>query len=87
MTAIILDDHRNLFRSDADFDQFVALFEGAGESPAATPVWGKKRHLATLFWPADANTHLQDRMLRRIIESPEMLDELRDRLENDEVVD
>ena len=86
MPAIILDEHRELFRSDADFEQFVSLLENAGESPEVTPVWANKRHLAMLLSPAQTKAIVQDRMLQRILERPSLLDNIRERLENDEIV-
>jgi hypothetical protein len=87
MAAIVLDEHRNRFRSDADFDFIVSLFEQAAEEADMTPVWAKKRHLATLLSPANARSLVRDRMLQRILDDPSLLDDVRDRLENDEIVD
>ena len=87
MSAIILDDHRGLFRSDTDFEQFVALFEGSGGRAEMTSVWGRQKHLATLVPPATPNTFVKDRIFKAILERPSMLDEVRDRLVNDEIVD
>ncbi len=87
MSTIILDEHRGLFRSDTDFEQFVALFEGAGGSAVMTPVWGRKKHLATLVSPANAATFVQEQMVQRILQRPALLDEISDRLTNDEIVE
>jgi hypothetical protein len=87
MTAIILDEHRNLFRSDADFERFVSLLEGGGGNAEMVSIWANKRHLATLLSPAQTKTLVQARMLQRILERPSVLDEMRDRIEKDEIVD
>ena len=87
MRAIVLDEHRNRFRSDADFDFFVSLFEGATDEPDLTAVWAKKRHLASLLSPAQTRSLVQHRMLQRILDDPSLLDDVRDRLENDDIVD
>jgi hypothetical protein len=87
MAPIILDEHRDRFRSDADFDFIVSLFEAVAKEPQLTPVWAKKRHLATLLSPASAKSLVQDRMLQCILDNPSLLDDVRNRLENEELVD
>src|SRR4051794_23691599 len=79
--GIVLDDYRSLFRSDADFEKFMNVFEAAILSGLMTPVIGKERHLATLVSPAVAKRHVQDRMLLKILEKPALLEEMKDRLE------
>lgn len=87
MAAIILDAHRNLFRDDAAFDQFVALFQEDPSHPGFTPVWAKQKHLTILVSPTNAKKLVQDRMLQQMIEQPSLLDEMKTRLESDDVVD
>ena len=87
MTAISLDDHRGLFRSEADFDFFVSLFKGAAEGAEMTPVLANQRHLVTLLSPANTTSLVQDLMLRRILGNPSILDDIKDRIENDEIVE
>jgi len=85
MAAFVLDDYRALFRSEADFDRFLPLIEGATSESEMTPVWGKKSHLATLLSRTQAKALVQERMLQRILDDPSLLDEMKDRLENDEL--
>jgi hypothetical protein len=87
MAVLSLDAHRSLFRSEADFDKFVSLMETATAEAGSTPVWAKSRHLATLISREQAKALVQDRILRSILDNPGMLDELKDRLENDEIVE
>ena len=87
MSAIVLDDHRNLFRNDADFDHFVSIFQNATQDSEMKPIWAKKRHLATLLSPAEAKTLVQNRMLKRILGQPTLLDEMKSCLENDDIVE
>jgi hypothetical protein len=84
--GVVLDDYRGLIRSDADFEKFIDVFEAAILSGLMTPIFGKERHLAMLVSPAAAKRHVQDRMLLRMLEKPALLDEMKDRLENDEIV-
>lgn len=85
MNAIVLDEHRSRFRSEADFEFFVSLF--APTEKGLISVWAKKRHLATLLTPEDVKSLAQKRALQNILESPSLLDEVRDRLETDDIID
>lgn len=87
MAAIVLDAHRNLFRDNAAFDQFVALFQEDPNHPGFTPVWAKQKHLTILLSPTNAKELVQDRMLRRMLEQPSLLDEMKNRLESDDIVE
>ena len=87
MEAIVLNEQRHLFRGEAEYNQFVSLFENAGKRTGMTTVWAEKRHLVTLLSPAETKTLVQGRMLQRILDCPSILDEMRDRLENDDVVE
>jgi hypothetical protein len=87
MSVLVLEQYKSLFRNEESFNQFISLLEESGSRAETVPVWGKSRHLATLVSPSDAKTLVQERILRRIIENPGLLDEVRDRLENDPIVD
>jgi hypothetical protein len=87
MVALMLDEHRSMFRSDADFDRFVSLLEAAGGQTEMTPVWAKQRHLVTLLSQTQVHALVREKMLQTILDNPSLLDEMKDRLENDPVVE
>lgn len=64
-------------------DYIKSLFEVQDD----TVVWVGKRHVSTLLCPANARKLVKERMIRRILDNPALLDEVRDRLENDDIVD
>ena len=87
MSAIILDEYRELFRSEADFERFTAVLEAAGTTPEMTSVWANKRHLATLLAPGEARLMVRQRMTQRLLDEPALLDRLKQALTAEEVVE
>ena len=84
MAAIILDDHKELFRSEADFEKFVSIVKSAGNNGGPPALWAKGRDLTPVVDPKTAVVEL---MTARIIEEPEILDDIVERLKSDDVVD
>jgi hypothetical protein len=86
MNPLILDDYRSLFRDDASFDRFVQAVSARLEHDLS-PVISKERVLGAILSPEATKEVLYERMIRRISDAPEILDQIRDRIENDEIVD
>lgn len=82
MPNLILEEKLSRF-SPEDRLYIASLFEVQVD----TSVWTEDRHVSTLLSPANAKKLVQERMIRRILENPALLDEVQDRLENDEIVD
>ena len=87
MAAIILDDHKELFRSEADFEKFVSILGAAGGSRISTSLWVNRRYLATLMPHMNPQEAVRERMDIRIAEEPELLDEIINRLKEDDFVE
>jgi hypothetical protein len=64
-------------------DFILSLFDVEQEKV----VYANKKHVSAPLKPADAIKLVQERMISRIIDNPAILDEIRDRLENDAIVD
>ena len=87
MAAIILDDHKELFRSEADFEKFVSILGIAGESRISTSLWVNRQYLASLMPYMNPQEAVRERMDIRIAEEPELLDEIINRLKEDDFVE
>ena len=86
MRSLILDEHRNLFKDQESFDQFLQILAtNLGQDSSLVLSGG--RVLGTVLSPEATKEILYERMIRGISKSPEVLDEIRDRIENDEIVD
>jgi len=80
MSAIFLDSYRNLFRDEIAYRQFVELFRKA-VAKTATPVFADDELVGGVLSPEQTKDLVYDRILRRIAERPELLDELAERLD------
>ena len=87
MASIILDDHKELFRSETDFEAFVSIVKAAGNQGKSTLVWANQHCVASLGSPIDHKAQVHERMRIRLAEEPELLDDVTDRHKHDEVVD
>ncbi len=86
MTPLVLDECRPLFRDDARYDEFVTwLIEKLGHD--FSPVIAGQNVLGSILSPEATKEVLYDRMIARISESPSILDDIKDRLENDEIIE
>ena len=86
MKPIVLDECRPLFRDDARYEEFVTwLIVKLGHDFSL--VIAGQRVLGSVLSPGATKEVLYDRMIQRISESPSILDDIKDRLENDEIVE
>jgi hypothetical protein len=86
MMPIVLDECRPLFRDDGRYEEFVAwLAKKLGKD--FSPVLAGQKVLGSVLSPEATKEVLYDRMIQRISGSPSILDDIRDRLENDEIVE
>ena len=86
MNPLILDEYRPLFRDAGSFDQFVLAVTSRLVHDLA-PVISNERVLGAILSPDATKEVLVERMIRRISSAPEILDEIRYRIEKDEIVD
>ena len=87
MNPLILDEYRSLFRDDGSFEQFVQAVTSRLEHDLSPIISRERGVLGAILSPETTKEVLYERIIRRISESPEILDEIRDRIENDEIVD
>lgn len=86
MSPLVLDEHRKLFRDEASFREFVRILsQQLGKD--LSPVISNEEVLGAMLSPEATKEMLSERMMRRIATSPEILDEIMDRMEIDEIVD
>lgn len=87
MSAIVLEEHLELFRSHESLDQFAEMIKVPDGGHGTKTVWWKNQRVATLNSLGDSRAILEERIRRRVTEDPKFLDEIKDRLENDPIVD
>lgn len=86
MNPLVLDEHRALFKDDESFGQFIQILASRlGQD--FSPVISNEKVLGAVLSPEATKEVLYERMIRRLSKSPKILDELRDRIESDEIVD
>ena len=85
--VIALDKKKDLFRDQAAFDQFVGYIRQALADDAMPLVMSGNEVLFAAVSGEPAKQLLADRILKRLAENPDMLAELRNRLESDDIVD
>lgn len=86
MSPFVLDEHRGLFRDEESFARFVTLFSSQmGQD--FSPVISGDAILGAVLSPEATKDFLYERMIRRMSSNPKLLDEIRDRIENDEIVE
>ncbi len=81
--AIKLDEYRHLFRDDAAFAEFAELLRGAMAADFR-PIVANGNMIGTVLSAAGSKSVLGDRILRRIERNPEVIDELLNRLDEEE---
>jgi hypothetical protein len=86
MMPLVLDECKPYFRDETCYEEFVTwLISKLGHD--FSPVIARQRVLGSLLSAEATKEILYDRMIQRISESPTILDDIKDRLENDEIVD
>lgn len=86
MNLLVLDEHRALFKDDDCFSQFVQIL-ATRLGQDFSPVISNQRVLGAVLSPEATKEVLYERMIQRLSNSPKVLDELKDRILNDEIVD
>jgi hypothetical protein len=88
MTLIRMKDFSSLFKDRASYERFVQIFQEAlsgGEMPMV--LTDEEEVLFTAISPESTKEVLCGKILERLSENPSLVDDLRDRLENDNIVD
>jgi hypothetical protein len=90
MPVIQLDQLKNLFRDEAAYRQFLGILKHAiegGTTPMVFAGTDENPFAFSIISLAETKKVLCERILDRLGESPALMAELRDRLENDPIVD
>lgn len=86
MNALILDEHRRLFRDDGAFEEYVQLIRDTLRDDFA-PVVSDKEVLGAVVSPEAAKEMIFDRIAKRLAQHPSMLADVKNRLETNAIVD
>ena len=85
--AIILDEHKGLFKDEASYARFIDILRSSITSDTMPIVLAEHELLFTAVPPGATKDILAERIVRRLWENPGLLDDIRDRLENDDIVE
>tara|TARA_R110002049_G_scaffold4601_5_gene32151 strand:+ start:219942 stop:220217 length:276 start_codon:yes stop_codon:yes gene_type:complete len=86
MSALILDEYKNLFRDDKSYLRFVRVLEDRLRDDFS-PVFSDTEVLGAFLSSDAAKDVIYDRLVQRMGKNPELLDELKRRIEDDKSVD
>lgn len=84
---IILEEHKSLFKDEDSFESFIQVFESALSQSDMPAVFWNQGLLFTAVSPQAMKEVISERILRRVSERPELLTEIKDRLERDDIVE
>lgn len=84
--AFNLDEYKPLFRDELSFQEFATALKKGLEQDLRPIVCGEQV-LGSVLSAQGTKDVLYDRLIKRITERPSFLDELTDRIENDEIVE
>lgn len=73
MQKLVLDEHKNLFRDEESYDQFVKVLSNL-LSQDFSPVIAEDTVLGATLSPEATKEFLYERMIRKISTSPKVLD-------------
>ncbi|MCA9262373.1 MAG: hypothetical protein KDA60_00930 [Planctomycetales bacterium] len=85
LEALVLDEYRELFKDDDAFAFFVDAFRSRISDWA--PVLSKEEILGAVMSPEMTKEMLCGRIIQKLVQSPKTLDEIRERLEGNDIVD
>ena len=87
MKAMQLNQYSNLFRDKAAYQEFVRLLGESLEDDELHIVLSDSDVVCTVMGTETVKEIMQHRILKRFAEQPDLLDELRDRLQDTDLVD
>lgn len=86
MNPLILDQHRGLFKDSASYEAFIQILtEGLGHD--LSPIMSDQHVLGAVLSAEATKEMLYERVIKRLSQRPELFDEIKSRIENDEIVD
>ena len=87
MKTLQLNQYADLFRDKNAYDEFVNLFTASVEADEWGMIFADTEFVCTVMGPEGMREIMQRRILNRFADQPDLLDELRERLESDDLVD
>jgi len=85
MSALILDEYEGLFRDHESFTKFVQVLEEKLRDDFS-PVLSKAEILGAFLSSEATKDVIYDRLIQRMGRNPDLLDELKRRIEDDKTV-
>ena len=80
MTILSLETYRHLFKDENALEAFATVLDASTKDDETPLVVFRNKHILTALSPEAAEKFLSDRILRRIVEKPELLEKLTKRL-------
>ena len=87
MKPLQLSEHAGLFRDAAAYKEFVRILGSSLDNDELRVVFADSDIVCTVVSPDGIRDLMRHRILARFSEQPDLLDELRQRLEDTELVD
>lgn len=84
MRTLQLNEHRDLFRDENAYAEFVRILREADDSDELRVIFADEDALGAVVGLRAIRERMQRRILNRFAGQPDLLDELRRRLEDDE---
>lgn len=86
-SPMMLDEHKDLFKSEQAFEQFVERMNSSLADAPMLAVFSNKKLLFTVVSPDATKDVLYERILRQLSDDPSILDDIQHRIENEEIVE
>jgi hypothetical protein len=87
MKALQLKEYNQLFRDEAAYEEFVRLLSASLEKDELRVVFADGELVCTVMGPDAVRELMQYRIFRRFSDQPDLLDELRQRLGEEDLTD
>ncbi len=87
MQALDLREHIARFKSEADYHAFIAVFAGALQRDSAQIVLNGRETICTALSPDAAQEVLYYRLREAVRKRPDLLDEIKEGLQDEDLVD
>ena len=87
MKALQLTEYTRLFRDENSYREFVRLLIESLDQEELRVIFSDSDVVCTVIGPAAVKEIMQHRIIKRFAEQPDLLDELRERLGDDDLVD
>jgi len=87
MKPLQLNDCSNLFKDEKAYQEFVRLLTESVTTDELRVVFADSGLVCAVMGPSAIRELMRHRILKRFADQPDLLDELRDRIQEDDLVD